>query len=140
MGTMSSKGRAARRAWLALAALSLPAGMPRAQPASAAATPPPPLFLAQLSLGPGWEANKPPQEQAGFREHSANLARMRRSGAMLFGARTKALGWMILTATDLESAKREFADDPMVQRQAFALEVEPLMAFYRGALGASVPR
>ncbi len=115
------------------------AGGARAQ-ASAPATPPPPLFLAQLSLGPGWDASKPPQEQSGFREHSANLARLRRSGVMLFGARTAAKGWMILTAADLDAAKREFADDPMVQRQAFALEVEPLMAFYRGALGASVPR
>lgn len=105
--------------------------------ASAPPTPPAPLFLAQLSLGPAWDAQKPPQEQTGFREHSANLARMRRSGTLLFGARTSAKGWMILTAADLEAARREFADDPMVQAKAFALELEPLQPFFRGGIGAA---
>lgn len=133
--------RSSRRAWLGALALAAPAASSWAQAggaASAPAAPPPPLFLAQLSLGPGWEANKQPGEQAGFREHSTNLARMRRAGVMLFGARTAAKGWMILTAADLEAARREFADDPMVLRQAFTLELEPLRAFHRGTLGSTV--
>lgn len=111
---------------------------PAAPAASAPPAPMPPLFLAQLTTGPAWEASKQPGEQPGFREHSTNLTRMRRAGVMLFGGRAGAKGWMILTAADLDAARREFNDDPMVQRQAFALELEPLRAFHRGALGATV--
>lgn len=132
--------RSSRRTWLGALALAAPGASSWAQAggaASAPAAPPPPLFLAQLSLGPGWEANKQAGEQAGFREHSANLTRLRREGVMLFGARTAAKGLMILTAPDIEAARRAFADDPMVQRQAFVLELEPLRAFHRGALGST---
>lgn len=120
-----------RRQWLAAFTSALAAAA--AGPAQAQGTAP--LFIAPLSLGPNWDAARPAQEQAGFREHSANLQRLRRE-------RPHGV-WRALCrqghddperTTDIASARAEFNADPMVAGERFALDVQELRAFHRGCV------
>jgi hypothetical protein len=53
-----------------------------------AQTPPtlPRLYAVRLSSGPAWDAAKSPNDQTGMKEHSANVARLRREGTLVHGA------------------------------------------------------
>ena len=46
-----------------------------------------PLFIVELTTGPGWLADKPFQQQPHATDHSANLRRLRETGMLLLGAR-----------------------------------------------------
>ena len=55
----------------------------------AAQTPPSapaPLYAAVFTTGPQWDPAKAPNEQPFFREHSANLAKLRAAGTIVMGA------------------------------------------------------
>jgi len=84
---------------LALFGLCLTATLP-AQTATPSA-PPPKMFAVRLTTGPTWDATKSPNEQTGMREHSANIARMRREGVVVLGARFGDTGLIILRVPPL---------------------------------------
>jgi len=112
----------------------------RAQPTGEAATVPPaalPLFALELRTGPAWDAQKRPNEQAYFREHSAHLRRLRDEGKLVVGARLAERGLLVLAAATLEDARGWVEQDPSVQHKTFAYELNPLLVFYPGCLGAT---
>ena len=98
--------------------------------------PPQPLFIVHLVTGPGWNQEKTASEQAGFREHSQNLARMRNDGRLVMGARYKDSvadkGMLIMRATSKEAVIAEFANDPMVKAKQFVLDIADFQPFYDG--------
>ena len=53
--------------------------------------PPPRLYAVRLSTGPAWDAAKSPNEQTGMKEHSANIARLRREGTLVLAGHVGAL-------------------------------------------------
>jgi uncharacterized protein YciI len=119
---------------------------PQAQPASAAAPAPaaaasapaaPALrwFAIELRTGPRWEATKPPQEQAGFREHSAHLRTLRQQGHIAMGARYGEVGLIVVRAAHAAEARALFDADPTVQQQVFAIAVHEMGVFYPGWVG-----
>ncbi len=91
------------------------------------------LFAARYSKGPAWDPAKEPNDQAGMREHSANLGRLRREGQILFGARYGDTGLIVFHAAD-EAAVRKFLEpDPTPKSGVFRLAVDSFNPFYAGS-------
>lgn len=97
------------------------------------------LFLVHFSLGPAWAAGKPPQEQPKFKEHGANLKRLRDDGKIVLGARYSDKGMVVLRFASEEQARAEIAADPGVQAGSFTFELFELRPFYDGCLAREVP-
>jgi uncharacterized protein YciI len=119
--------RAAIQAWLAALALALPAF---AIAAETAPTTPSPLFVVHFETGPSWNKSLAPSDQPGFREHSANLNRLRKEGTIVFGARYGDLGMIFLKADTLDAAKVLMEADPGVRSGIFSYRIAPLRVFY----------
>jgi uncharacterized protein YciI len=122
-----------------VAALSLPVAAGRvardAQAQAPAAEPPP--AAAPALFGPKWDAARRPVDQLHFRDHSANLKKMRDSGQLLVGARYSDKGWIVVGAESEAAARALIEVDPSVQNGVFVFEMHPLNVFYPGCLPAS---
>jgi hypothetical protein len=105
------------------------------QEPAAAAPRPAPHFAVLFRTGPSWDSARPPQEQAFFKEHSANLKRLRETGVIALGARYADVGLIVVTAADEAEARGYFAQDASVKGGTFAMEVHPFSPFYGGCVG-----
>lgn len=98
------------------------------------------LFIVHLTTGPAWDAAKAPNEQAGFKEHSANLARLRSEGKLITGARYKDSvadkGMLILRAANRADVEAELARDPMIAEKRFIADIAEFRPFYDGHISA----
>lgn len=119
----------------ALAGAGLLAASPGHAQSAAAKPAKPPIFAVEFTTGAGWDAAKPPNEQAHFADHSANLRRLRESGALLFGARYSDKGLIVLQAEDEATARAEIERDPSVAAGTFKFALFPMHAFYTGCIG-----
>lgn len=97
------------------------------------------LFIVTYVTGPAWDASKAPNEQANFKEHSANLSAWRKEGAIRFGARYADKGIIFLAAASLKAARERIASDQGVSGGLFVAEVQPLMPFYYGCIEKAKP-
>jgi uncharacterized protein YciI len=131
---VAALGAALALAGALLFAAPVVAQAPAAAPAATA--PALPLFAVEIKVGPKWDAGKPPQEQAFFREHSAHLRRLREAGSLVMGARYSDKGLVILAAASLEQARALMAEDPSIGAGTFAIEVHPFAVFYSGTVQA----
>lgn len=114
------------------ACLALPAASQSAsQPVLAAE---PSLFAIEIRVGAKWDHTKPPQEQAYFREHSANLRRMREAGILVMGARYSDKGLVVVSVASAADAKAQMDPDPAIAAGTFTYEVHPFGVFYGGEL------
>jgi hypothetical protein len=103
-------------------------------PRAAAAAAEPLLFAVEIKTGPRWDASKAPNEQAGFREHSANLRRLRETGALVMGARYADKGLVVIAAASVAEVKAMMDADPSFGLGTFVYEVHPFGVFYGGEL------
>jgi uncharacterized protein YciI len=92
------------------------------------------LFIAIFSLGPSWQADKPAHEQAYFKEHSANLKKLRAEKKILVGARYSDKGMIIIAAANEQEARALLEPDPMVANKVFNLELHQFNPFYKGCV------
>ncbi len=97
-----------------------------------AQTAPPKLFAVRLTTGPAWDAAKPPNEQNGMREHSANIARLRREGVLVLGARFGEIGLMVLRVADEAAVQAQLAPDPAIAAGVFKAQVDVFSPFAHG--------
>lgn len=95
-------------------------------------TPAPRMFAVRLTTGPAWDAARPPNDQAGMREHSANIARMRREGVLVLGARFGEVGLLVLRVPDAAAARAQFEPDPTIAAGVFKLQVDAFAPFAHG--------
>jgi len=93
-----------------------------------------PQFAVEIRTGPGWDANKPPQEQAQFREHSAHLRRLRDEGHILLGARYADKGLLVVVAADAAAVRALFDADPSMKAGTFVYALHPFSVFYGGCV------
>ncbi|MEZ5419072.1 MAG: YciI family protein [Vicinamibacterales bacterium] len=98
-----------------------------------------PLFAVEITVGPNWDQSKPPQAQQYFREHSANLKRLRDAGSLVMGARYSDKGLVILAARSEDEARAFMDVDPSIKAGVFKYEVHAFSVFYSGTL-AQPPR
>jgi uncharacterized protein YciI len=113
-----------------LAAAQDPGGPPAAPPAAARE----PLFAILFRTGPAWDPAKPPPEQAHFKEHSANLAALRKAGKIVTGGRYADVGLVVVRAADKDAAQALLAGDPSLAAGLFRAEVHPWMTLYEGCV------
>lgn len=98
--------------------------------AATAGTPQSALFIVHFETGPAWDKSLGPAEQPAFAEHSANLNRLRKEGAITFGARYGDFGMIIIKAPSLEFVDALIKADPGVQSGIFIYRIAPLNVFY----------
>ncbi len=94
----------------------------------------PRLFAVEFKTGPAWDATKPPNEQAYFKEHSANLKQLRDRGVLIVGARYADKGFIVLSAVSADEAGTMIKADPAVQHGTFVYELHEFKVFYPGTL------
>lgn len=121
---------------LIVVAVSL-TSLARAQAPAPVPARPAPLYAAIFKTGPKWDAAKAPNDQPFFREHSANLAKLRAAGAIVMGARYADVGLVVVTAATEVEARTLFDADPSIQAGTFTLEVHRFSVFYPGQVGAA---
>ncbi|MEK7729245.1 MAG: hypothetical protein AAB354_12590 [candidate division KSB1 bacterium] len=92
------------------------------------------FFIAFFALGEAWQKEKPAHEQLYFKEHSANLKRLRQEKKLLIGGRYSDKGMLLLTAENEAAARAEFETDPMLAHKLFKLELHPFCPFYKGCV------
>jgi hypothetical protein len=85
-------------------------------------------------VGSLWDANKSPNEQQYFKEHSARLGELRNNGVIKFGARFGDTGMIVIKASSLTAAKEIILADIAVTKKLFVAQVEKLSIFYDGCL------
>ena len=56
------------------------------------------LFAVEIRVGPGWDPEKAPGDQAFFGEHSAHLRELRNAGHIAMGARYSDVGLLVVSA------------------------------------------
>ncbi len=93
-----------------------------------------PLFAIEITVGPKWDAAKRPQDQPFFREHSANLARLREAGSVVMGARYADKGLVVVAAPTIEAARAMMDGDPSIATGTFVFDVHPFNVFYGGTV------
>lgn len=116
--------RAAAVTWLAVFTLVLAAGAIAAEPSPSS------LFVVHFEIGPSWKKSLAPSDQPTFREHSANLKRLRDEGTIVFGARYGDLGMIFVRADTLDAAKALIDADAGVRSGLFSYRIAPLRVFY----------
>ena len=91
-----------------------------------------PLFVVEIQVGKSWNPSKPANEQLYFKEHSANLKRLRDAGQLVMGARYSDKGLLVLAATSEAAARQELDADPSFKAETFQYRIHPLNVFYPG--------
>jgi uncharacterized protein YciI len=107
-----------------------------AAPDTGAARKPAEFFIVIFSLGEAWQKDKPAHEQLHFKEHSANLKRLRQEKKILLGGRYADKGMLLLSSENEAAARKEFESDPMLAHKLFNLELYPFNPFYKGCVEA----
>lgn len=100
--------------------------------APASIAPPPRLYAVRLSTGPAWDAARSPNDQTGMKEHSANIARLRREGTLLLGARFGELGLLVLRVPDEAAVRAQLAPDPTIASGVFKVQIDAFSPFAHG--------
>ena len=101
-------------------------------PTPSAAPTPPRLYAVRLSTGPAWDAAKSPNDQTGMKEHSAHIARLRREGTLVLGARFGELGLLVLRVPDEAAVRAQLAPDPTVASGVFKVQIDLYSPFAHG--------
>ncbi|MCU0386684.1 MAG: hypothetical protein MUE38_11695 [Flavihumibacter sp.] len=92
------------------------------------------LFIVTYTTGTAWDVAKQPQEQPWFKEHSANLSKLRKDGIIKAGARYADKGIIVIAAKTIALAKELIFADAAVVNKLFVADVEKLNVFYEGCL------
>jgi hypothetical protein len=96
--------------------------------------PPDSLFIVTYSVGSLWDATRQPNEQVYFKEHSANLSKLRKEGVVKAGARFADKGMIVISAKSLTTAKEIILSDIAIVNKLFEAEIHKLNIFYEGCL------
>ena len=92
------------------------------------------LYAVEIKTGPIWDKAKPANEQPYFREHSANLRKLRDQGSLVLGARYADKGLVVLQATSEQEARSMMDQDASIKNGVFAYEVYDFNVFYGGSV------
>ena len=90
------------------------------------------LFAVEVKVGPNWDTAKAPGDQAYFKEHSANLKRLRDAGHIVMGARYSDIGLIIFSAASADAVRDMMDEDPSMSAGTFKYEVHAMNVFYPG--------
>ncbi|MEM9648968.1 MAG: hypothetical protein AAF969_10835 [Bacteroidota bacterium] len=91
-------------------------------------------FIALYTIGDSWDMDKPPQEQAYFKEHSMFLSQLRKQEKISVGARYSDTGMLIIQGKSEEEVTSMLHEDLAIQHKLFKLEIHPFAPFYKGCI------
>ena len=97
------------------------------------------LFAIVFRTGPAWDKAKPPAQQSFMKEHSQNLAALRKAEKIARGGRFGEFGLVVVRAVDLQEARAMLDGDPAVAQGVFQADVHPWSTIYEGCTGATAP-
>jgi len=100
----------------------------------------PRLFAVEITVGAKWDQTKQPHEQALFKEHSANLRRLRELGVLVIGARYSDKGLVVVSANTELEVRTMLDQDPSFKAEVFKYTVHPFGVFYGGTLSPAGSR
>ncbi len=92
------------------------------------------LFAVEFKVGARWVAGRAPHEQEYFREHSANLRKLREQGSLIVGGRYSDKGLVVLSAESESAARAMVEQDPSVKNGTFSYELHEFSVFYGGSV------
>lgn len=92
------------------------------------------LYIVTYTTGTLWDANKAPNEQPYFKEHSANLSKLRKEGIIKLGARYADKGMIVIAANSFIVAKELILKDEAVSKGLFNADIQRFSVFYDGCV------
>jgi len=92
------------------------------------------LFIVTYMVGSSWDTSKQPNEQMYFKEHSANLSKLRKEGVIKAGARFADKGMIVISVKSFTTAKEIILSDVAVVNKLFEADIQRLNVFYEGCL------
>lgn len=92
------------------------------------------VYLVTYTTGPVWDNAKQPYEQPFFKEHSANLSKLRKEGVITAGARYADKGIIFIKAKSMLAARELVLTDPAVINKLFVADIQKLSVFYEGCI------
>ena len=99
-----------------------------------------PMWVMMFTPGPAWDSTRAPGDQAHFRNHSANLARLRTEGRIRLGGRFGPWGLILVDAGSEAEARSYFAPDSTLSAGVFRSELYAWSTIYSGSVGGALER
>lgn len=95
------------------------------------------LYIVTYVTGSLWDTTKQAYEQPYFKDHSANLAKLRKEGVITAGARYGDKGIIFIKAKSMVVARDLILTDLAVINKLFNAEIQKLSVFYEGCIEKS---
>jgi hypothetical protein len=92
------------------------------------------LFIVTYTVGSSWDTSKQPNDQMYFKEHSANLSKLRKEGVIKAGARFADKGMIVISVKSFTTAEEIILSDVAVVNKLFEADIQRLNVFYEGCL------
>jgi uncharacterized protein YciI len=92
------------------------------------------LYIVTYTTGSLWDPSKQAHEQAYFKDHSANLGKLRKEGVITAGARYADKGIIFIKAKSMRAARDLIVTDPAVVNNVFAADIQKVSVFYEGCI------
>lgn len=92
------------------------------------------LYIVTYTTGSLWDNTKQAYEQPYFKDHSANLSRLRKDGVITAGARYADKGIIFIKSKSMSAAREYILTDPAVANKLFEAEIQKVSVFYEGCI------
>jgi hypothetical protein len=96
--------------------------------------PPDSLYIVTYTTSSLWDTSKQVYEQPYFKDHSANLGKLRKEGVITAGARYGDKGIIFIKAKSMVAARDLILTDPAVVNKLFAADIQKVSVFYDGCI------
>jgi hypothetical protein len=92
------------------------------------------LYIVTYTTGSLWDNSKPVNEQPYFKDHSANLSKLRKEGIITAGARYGDKGIIFIKVKSMRAARELILTDPAVVNKLFSADIQKVSVFYDGCI------
>ena len=92
------------------------------------------LYIVTYTTGSLWDHTKKVNEQPYFKDHSANLSKLRTEGVITAGARYGDKGIIFIKAQSMLAAREFVLSDPAVINKLFMADIQKVFVYYDGCI------
>jgi hypothetical protein len=98
------------------------------------------VYIVTYTTGKSWNQAMKVHEQPYFKEHSAHLSNLRKTGVIQIGLRDRDHGILLIYASNLAHAKELIQTDVAIVNNLFDVTVEKANVFYTGCVEKVKPK
>lgn len=98
------------------------------------------VFIVTYTTGKAWNTALKVNEQPYFKEHSAHLANLRKTGVIQLGVRDREHGILFIYAGTLAQAKELIQSDAAIVNELFTVVIEKANVFFPGCVEKVKPK